>query len=113
MISPQSIAVACASTGLVGQEGALFRFTVPHSVFFVAILSVLTYLQATVLAWMVPVAVRAALASTATQPSHSTGWTLLVLTGAIVAGVAVLGFVARRRPRSPPVTQAAADELPR
>jgi lactate permease len=28
MISPQSIAVACAATGLVGKESELFRFTV-------------------------------------------------------------------------------------
>ena len=32
MISPQSIAVACAATGLVGEEGAIFRWTFFHSV---------------------------------------------------------------------------------
>jgi lactate permease len=57
MISPQSIAVACAATGLVGNESGLFRFTVRHSLLMVAIVGVLTWLQATVLAWMVPAVV--------------------------------------------------------
>ncbi len=34
MISPQSIAVACAAVGLVGKESDLFRFTVKHSLLF-------------------------------------------------------------------------------
>ncbi|HVI49707.1 MAG TPA: lactate permease LctP family transporter [Candidatus Sulfotelmatobacter sp.] len=54
MISPQSIAVACAATGLVGEEAHLFRFTVKHSLFFVAIVGVITALQAYVLTWMIP-----------------------------------------------------------
>jgi lactate permease len=54
MISPQSIAVACAATGLVGQEGSLFRFTIRHSLALLSIVCVICYLQACVLAWMVP-----------------------------------------------------------
>jgi L-lactate transport len=54
MISPQSIAVATASTGLVGKEGDLFRLTIKHSLFFVLIISVLTILQAYLLKWMIP-----------------------------------------------------------
>ena len=54
MISPQSIAVACAATGLVGEEAHLFRFTVKHSLFFAAIVGVITALQAYWLTWMVP-----------------------------------------------------------
>ncbi len=54
MISPQSIAVACAATGLVGQESDLFRFTVKHSILMVLIVGVITVLQAYVLQWMVP-----------------------------------------------------------
>ncbi len=34
MISPQSIAIACAAVGLVGKESDLFRFTVKHSIIF-------------------------------------------------------------------------------
>jgi lactate permease len=54
MISPQSIAVACAATGLVGKEAALFRFTVRHSLFFAAIVGVITMIQAYVLTGMIP-----------------------------------------------------------
>ena len=54
MISPQSIAVACAAVGLVGHEAGLFRFTLKHSLFFVAIIGVITTLQAYVFSWMIP-----------------------------------------------------------
>ena len=46
MISPQSIAVACAATGLVGKESDLFRFTLKHSLFFATIVGVITLVQA-------------------------------------------------------------------
>ncbi|AXK40632.1 lactate permease LctP family transporter [Crenobacter cavernae] len=46
MISPQSIAVACAAVGLVGKEADLFRFTVKHSLIFCAFVGVLTYAMA-------------------------------------------------------------------
>jgi len=54
MISPQSIAVATAATGLVGKEGSLFRFTIKHSLLFVAITGIITLIQAYVLKWMIP-----------------------------------------------------------
>jgi lactate permease len=54
MISPQSIAVACASVGLNGKESDLFRFTVKHSFIMVCIIGIITYTQATVLTWMIP-----------------------------------------------------------
>ncbi|WP_448204628.1 L-lactate permease [Azospirillum sp. sgz302134] len=54
MISPQSIAVACAAVGLIGRESELFRFTVKHSLFFVAIIGIITAIQAYVLSWMIP-----------------------------------------------------------
>ncbi|WP_225775334.1 lactate permease LctP family transporter [Pseudomonas sp. Marseille-Q5115] len=46
MISPQSIAVACAATGLVGKESDLFRFTLKHSLFFAALVGLITLAQA-------------------------------------------------------------------
>ena len=46
MISPQSIAVACAATGLVGKESDLFRFTLKHSIVFATIVGCITYAQA-------------------------------------------------------------------
>ena len=54
MISPQSLAVACAATGMVGEEGSLFRFTLKHSVLLLLVICVITYLQAYTLTWMVP-----------------------------------------------------------
>jgi L-lactate permease/lactate permease len=54
MISPQSIAVACASAGMVGQEAELFRFTFKHSLFFVFLIGVLTVIQTYLLPWMIP-----------------------------------------------------------
>ncbi|OLN30218.1 L-lactate permease [Desulfosporosinus metallidurans] len=54
MISPQSIAVAAAATGLVGRESDLFRFTLKHSLFLLTIICIMTYLQAYVLQGMIP-----------------------------------------------------------
>ena len=54
MISPQSIAVATAATGLVGQEGEIFRWTLPHSIAMAVIVGILTLLQAYWLSWMLP-----------------------------------------------------------
>lgn len=46
MISPQSIAVACAAVSLVGHEADLFRFTLRHSLFFALVVGVMTCVQA-------------------------------------------------------------------
>jgi len=54
MISPQSIAVACAAVGLVGKESDLFRFTVKHSLMFATMVGIITYVQAYYLTWMIP-----------------------------------------------------------
>lgn len=54
MISPQSIAIACAAVGLVGKESDLFRFTVKHSLIFTCMVGIITTLQAYWLTWMIP-----------------------------------------------------------
>ncbi|KKW67559.1 L-lactate permease [Lampropedia cohaerens] len=54
MISPQSIAIACAAVGLAGRESDLFRFTVKHSLIFCVIIGLMTTLQAYVFPWMIP-----------------------------------------------------------
>lgn len=51
MISPQSIAIACAAVGLAGKESDLFRFTVKHSLIFCTFVGIMTVLQAYVLPW--------------------------------------------------------------
>ncbi|MBR7783767.1 lactate permease LctP family transporter [Undibacterium luofuense] len=54
MISPQSIAVACAATGLVNRESELFRFTLRHSLFFAVVVGIITLIQAYWLTGMIP-----------------------------------------------------------
>lgn len=54
MISPQSIAIACAAVGLVGKESDLFRFTVKHSIVFTVMMGIIITLQAYVFPWMIP-----------------------------------------------------------
>ncbi len=54
MISPQSIAIACAAVGLVGKESDLFRFTVKHSITFTVMIGIIITLQAYVFPWMIP-----------------------------------------------------------
>lgn len=54
MISPQNIAVGVTTVGLVGQEGNVLRTTVWHSILLATALSVLAFLQAYWLKWMIP-----------------------------------------------------------
>ncbi len=65
MISPQSIAVATAATGLVGKEGDIFRFTLKHSLLLTAFIAVMAVLQAYVIRWIVPVYAKATSAAAA------------------------------------------------
>ena len=55
MISPQSISVAVAATGLVGKDGDIFRFTLWHSVAMLLFICTLTMLMAYPLKWMLPI----------------------------------------------------------
>ena len=54
MISPQNLAIAAAAVGMNGKEGDIFRRVIVWSVAFLAVLCVLSALQASVLSWMVP-----------------------------------------------------------
>jgi lactate permease len=54
MISPQSISVATGSTGLVGHEADIFRFTFKHSILLAAIIGGMHLLWAYVFPGMVP-----------------------------------------------------------
>jgi lactate permease len=55
LISPQSIAVACAAVGLQGKETDIFRSTLKYSLQLLAFVIVLVLLQAFVFPGMVPV----------------------------------------------------------
>ena len=54
MISPQSIAIACAAVGLVGKESDLFRFTVKYSIVFVIGIGIFTYALAFIFPDLIP-----------------------------------------------------------
>ena len=54
MISPQNLAIAAAAVGMNGKEGDIFRRVIVWSLVFLALLCVLSALQASVLSWMVP-----------------------------------------------------------
>ncbi len=60
MISLQSIAVAAVAAKLINQEGKLFRFTILNSLALIAIICVITYIQAYYAKWMIPDLVQSA-----------------------------------------------------
>lgn len=91
MISPQSIAVATASTDLVGKEGDIFRFTLKHSMILTAFIAVMAYLQAYVIRWIVPVYAKAAPAAVTASASAridlSAGATYLAIALAVCVAI--------------------------
>ncbi len=100
MISPQSIAVATASTKLVGREGELFRRTVLHSLGIVTIVGLLTYAQAYFLTWMVPPMA----ATSAAAAAHFGTGDVVLAAGSILALITL--FVFSRLPNRRPVPAA-------
>lgn len=54
MISPQSIAIACAAVGLVGKESDLFKFTLKYSIGFILLIGIWTFIIATMLGVIIP-----------------------------------------------------------
>ncbi|MGD8190887.1 lactate permease LctP family transporter [Brevibacillus ginsengisoli] len=54
MLSPQSIAIAAAAVGLIGQESKLFSFTVKYSFAFLLVVAVMTYGLAFVIPGFIP-----------------------------------------------------------
>ena len=54
MISPQTLAVAAAAVGLAGKESELLKFAFKYSIILLLAICILTYLQSTILAWMIP-----------------------------------------------------------
>jgi len=91
MISPQSIAVACAAVKTTGQESDLFRFTVKHSIMFTAIIGVVVYLQAYYLKGMVPKMVEAAAtAAAAAIPDMSIAYIALGASALVLLILAIV-----------------------
>ena len=54
MIDAQSIVVATAATGQIGEEGRILRFVFWHSVALASLMGVIVMLQAYVFPWMIP-----------------------------------------------------------
>lgn len=54
MISPQSIAIACAAVGLVGKESDLFKFTLKYSIAFIILIGIWTSIIALMLPTIIP-----------------------------------------------------------
>ncbi|MEO5891889.1 MAG: lactate permease LctP family transporter [Ferruginibacter sp.] len=85
MISPQSIAVAAAAGGLVGQESSLFRFTVKHSFFMLVLICFIVLAQAYIFKGMIPVYQMHETKAAATTTNSSTGYfCLLALLGVLI-----------------------------
>ena len=92
MISPQSIAVATGASGLSGQEGTLFRFTILHSLALVTLVGIITYAQAYYFPWMIPQAAAQAIA--AKNAGIGAGEIALIMTS--LTSICIIGFVALR-----------------
>ena len=54
MISPQSIAIACAAVGLVGKESDLLKFTLKYSIGFIVIIAIWTAIIAFFMQGIIP-----------------------------------------------------------
>ncbi len=87
MISPQSLAVATAAVGLVGQESNIFRFTIKHSLILTAVIGIMACLQAYIFTGIIPAqgnAVPAPSAAAVPAASQITGLLYLTATLALV-----------------------------
>jgi len=88
MISPQSIAVAAAAGGLIGQESRLFRFTVKHSFILLMVICCLVAAQAYLFKGLIPsYTLTTGAAVTTVAPDAARGYRYLLVLGLVVVGV--------------------------
>ena len=102
MISPQSIAVAAAAGNLVGQESALFRFTVKHSFYMLAFICCLTLAQAYVLKEWIPTYDMRDVKQTAAASGVARGYAYLLLLVVLLASLAFVIYRTRRTEKPVP-----------
>lgn len=95
MISPQSIAIGAAAVGLVGKESDLFRFTVKHSFIMLAVICLLTMMQAYVMPWLIPVYSMGAAAVSLADVVEGFRYLLIALVA--IAAVAIAVVSTRRK----------------
>jgi lactate permease len=102
MISPQSIAIGAASVGLVGKESDLFRFTVKHSMIMLAIICILTLVQAYFINWVIPEYKIHEPGTLSIAQDLSSGYIyMLILGGVLIAYLVVIFLMAKKRQASP------------
>lgn len=88
MISPQSIAVAAAAGGLIGQESRLFRFTVKHSFILLVVICCLVAAQAYLFKGLIPsYTLTTSAAAMTVAPDAARGYRYLFVLGLVIAGV--------------------------
>ncbi len=92
MISPQSIAVGTASTGLVGKESDLFRFTFKHSFIMLLVICVLTFLQAYLITWIIP---DYEVVGDSVISVGGTGWMGVIYLSGLSAFLVILGLIVK------------------
>lgn len=97
MISPQSIAVGAASVGLVGQESALFRFTVKHSFIMLFVVCVITMLQAYVITWIIPTYEVVETAAKSVAAELTMGFVYLLLLAMVLLGLTSAVYLLNRK----------------
>lgn len=97
MISPQSIAVGTASTGLVGKESELFRFTVKHSFIMLSVICVITFLQAYIFTWIIPKYKMMESDISSAVADLSRGLLFLILLAVVVIVISLTVFLAGRK----------------
>ena len=99
MISPQSISVATGSTGMVGRESEIFRFTFKHSIIMAALMGILHLLWAYIFPGIVPAYVKpiaAAAAAVAAGAKAAINPEGLMWLGIFVAIITCVTLLARR-----------------
>jgi lactate permease len=97
MISPQSIAIGTAAVGLVGRESELFRFTVKHSFIMLAMICLLTIMQAYFIPWIIPVYEKIGSVPPSEVYKVTRGFNYLIVLTAIIASIVVfLAYMARK-----------------
>lgn len=103
MISPQSIAIGAAAVGLVGRESELFRFTVKHSFIMLAMICLLTIVQAYITPWIIPAYEKIGLEKITEVANVSQGFNYLIVLAATIAVIFFLViYMVRKAENSKP-----------
>lgn len=98
MVSPQSIAVAAAAGGLIGNESQLFRFTIKHSFIMLGLICFIVLGQAYLFKWMIPsYHINDQIKEAVLNPEIGIGkYYLLILLG-VIAGIVALVYLLNRK----------------